>query len=159
MTPPQHTLGRSDVSFWRPLGVLSMFCAFRARRLLSKHSTTSKLPCLAFFDARIQTAMRLREVTLRNLLSMQSGIPDFDTARPDPFKGNPDPFRKAVYEHPGHDYSVRRRSAAQSIEVRMLAWCCDELIWPSCWRMSLSRDSEYLLAKDYSVPHWSQPTF
>ena len=39
---------------------------------------------------------------------MQSGIPDFDTANPDPAEGNPDPFRAQVYADPAHDYSVRR---------------------------------------------------
>merc|ERR1712159_698975 len=43
-------------------------------------------------------------VTLRNLLAMQSGIPDFDTANPSRTGPDLDPFRAQVYAHPTHDY-------------------------------------------------------
>merc|ERR1712159_601247 len=43
-------------------------------------------------------------VTLRNLLAMQSGIPDFDTANPSRHGPDLDPFRATVYAHPTHDY-------------------------------------------------------
>merc|ERR1719221_1849477 len=45
-------------------------------------------------------------VTVRNLISMQSQVPDFDTANPDPSEGNPDPFRAEVYANPHVDYTV-----------------------------------------------------
>lgn len=46
----------------------------------------------------------VEKVRIRDLLAMQSGIPDFDTANPN--AGNLDPFRATVYAHPDRDYSV-----------------------------------------------------
>jgi len=43
-------------------------------------------------------------VTIRNLLAMQSGIPDFDTANPSRFGPDTDTFRATVYAHPCTDY-------------------------------------------------------
>jgi len=42
--------------------------------------------------------------TFRNLLSMQSGIPDFDTANPNPHGKDLDPFRATVYANPSEDF-------------------------------------------------------
>lgn len=46
----------------------------------------------------------VEEVTLRNLLAMQSGIPDFDTANPSRYGPDTDAFRATVYANPNHDY-------------------------------------------------------
>jgi len=43
-------------------------------------------------------------VTVRNLLAMQSGIPDFDTANPSRSGKDLDSFRATVYAHPTKDY-------------------------------------------------------
>jgi hypothetical protein len=43
-------------------------------------------------------------VTIRNLLAMQSGIPDFDTANPSRVGPDTDPFRATVYANPKIDY-------------------------------------------------------
>jgi len=43
-------------------------------------------------------------VTIRNLLAMQSGIPDFDTANPSRTGPDLDTFRATVYAHPTTDY-------------------------------------------------------
>jgi len=40
--------------------------------------------------------------TLRQLLSMQAGVPDFDTATPNPSGLNTDPLRAKLYKIPGH---------------------------------------------------------
>lgn len=50
------------------------------------------------FGAEVNT------VTLRNLLAMQSGIPDFDTANPSRTGPDRDPFRATVYANPSKDY-------------------------------------------------------
>jgi len=42
-------------------------------------------------------------VTLRHLLGMKSGIPDYDTAKPFPLPPT-DPFRASVYAHPSDEY-------------------------------------------------------
>merc|ERR1740138_1865908 len=44
-------------------------------------------------------------VTIRDLLHMESGIPDFDTAVPSRHGKPVDPFRATVYAHPAHDYA------------------------------------------------------
>lgn len=43
-------------------------------------------------------------VTIRNLISMRSAIPDYDTATPYPSPPK-DPFRATVYENPSHTYA------------------------------------------------------
>lgn len=45
-------------------------------------------------------------VTVRNLLAMQSGIPDFDTANPSPSGVSTDPLRAEIYKNAGADYTV-----------------------------------------------------
>lgn len=47
---------------------------------------------------------QVNTVTLRDLLAMQSGIPDFDTANPSRTGPNLDPFRAQVYAEPSHDF-------------------------------------------------------
>jgi len=47
---------------------------------------------------------QVETVTLRDLLAMQSGIPDFDTANPSRTGPDLDPFRAKVYSEPGHDF-------------------------------------------------------
>jgi len=44
-------------------------------------------------------------VTIRDLLHMESGIPDFDTASPSGHGKPMDPFRATVYAHPAHDFA------------------------------------------------------
>ena len=46
----------------------------------------------------------VNKVTIRNLLAMQSGIPDFDTANPSRVGPDKDTFRATVYAHPTTDY-------------------------------------------------------
>lgn len=41
-------------------------------------------------------------VTIRQLLSMQDGVPDFDTANPNPHGENTDPLRAQLYKVPDH---------------------------------------------------------
>ena len=61
---------------------------------------------------------QVETVTLRELLAMQSGIPDFDTANPSRTGPDLDPFRATVYSEPGHDFlepakSIRAKSIGQ----------------------------------------------
>jgi CubicO group peptidase (beta-lactamase class C family) len=42
----------------------------------------------------------ITSVTVRELLSMKSGVPDFDTATPNPQGANTDPLRAELYKHP-----------------------------------------------------------
>ena len=46
----------------------------------------------------------VNNVTIRNLLAMQSGIPDFDTANPSRHGPDLDPFRATVYKSPATDF-------------------------------------------------------
>jgi len=46
----------------------------------------------------------VNKVTIRNLLAMQSGVPDFDTANPSRFGKDTDKFRATVYANPTKDY-------------------------------------------------------
>jgi len=46
----------------------------------------------------------VEEVTVHNLLAMQSGIPDFDTANPSRYGPDLDPFRAEVYANPNEDF-------------------------------------------------------
>ena len=46
----------------------------------------------------------VEEVTIHNLLAMQSGIPDFDTANPSRHGPDKDPFRATVYANPTYGF-------------------------------------------------------
>lgn len=46
----------------------------------------------------------VEKVTIRNLLHMQSGVPDFDTANPSRSGKDTDAFRATVYANPSKDY-------------------------------------------------------
>eukprot|EP00756_Hemistasia_phaeocysticola_P001371 Hpha_TRINITY_DN10972_c0_g1::TRINITY_DN10972_c0_g1_i1::g.26913::m.26913/K01286/E3.4.16.4; D-alanyl-D-alanine carboxypeptidase len=63
-------------------------------------------------------------VTVRRLLSMRSGIPDFDTATPCyPQPCTPtDPLRKELYDNPAHNLSP--------IELMSLPWVAKDVILP-----------------------------
>jgi len=49
----------------------------------------------------------VHNVTVRDLLGMKSGIPDFDTAKPWGPDGPVDPFRATVYANPNHNYTPK----------------------------------------------------
>lgn len=49
---------------------------------------------------------KVADVTIRHLLSMRSGIPDYDTATPSANGSDTDAFRAEVYANKNHDYSV-----------------------------------------------------
>ena len=63
-------------------------------------------PILARLGLRSLTALfgkGASKITARHLASMQSGVPDFDTAKPYP-RPAVDPFRAEVYAEPTHDW-------------------------------------------------------
>eukprot|EP00301_Raphidiophrys_heterophryoidea_P027517 c9693_g1_i1.p1 GENE.c9693_g1_i1~~c9693_g1_i1.p1 ORF type:complete len:486 (-),score=125.91 c9693_g1_i1:119-1504(-) len=70
-------------------------------------------PAFTYVDPMLKQSMganmadlfgsQVNAVTIRQLLAMQSGIPDFDTAKPYPTPPT-DAFRKTVYENPDHDF-------------------------------------------------------
>jgi len=62
------------------------------------------LPGLTFRKLSDLWGPQVETVTFHNLLAMQSGIPDFDTANPSRTGKDVDPFRATVYANPTTDY-------------------------------------------------------
>jgi len=63
------------------------------------------LPGMNFSTVSDLWGPEVDKVTIRDLLHMESGIPDFDTAVPSRHGKPVDPFRATVYAHPAHDYA------------------------------------------------------
>lgn len=59
-------------------------------------------PLLGFASMEDLFGEEAANVTVRHLAAMQSGIPDFDTAKPFPLPV--DPFRRTIYAHPTEDF-------------------------------------------------------
>ncbi len=92
------------------------------------------------------------KVTVRDLLGMMSGIPDFDTAKPDG-KYPTDSFRQTVYDNPEHMFSP--------LEIFSLDWVKKgELKFPPGERTSYSSTNFMLLglilAQHAGADSWDQ---
>jgi len=61
-------------------------------------------PGMTFTKASDLWGPKVNEVTIRNLLHMQSGVPDFDTATPSRTGKPSDSFRATVYANPSKDF-------------------------------------------------------
>ncbi|KAL3931254.1 MAG: hypothetical protein SGPRY_001200 [Prymnesium sp.] len=73
------------------------------------------------------------EVRVKDLLSMHSGIPDFDTATPG--KNPTDPFRASCYAHPRHAYSPAQLISLPWVRRPLLfpAGTCDVRKYYNCY--------------------------
>lgn len=61
-------------------------------------------PHMNFSKASDLWGIKVEQVTIRDLIHMQSGVPDFDTANPSRSGKDLDPFRATVYKNPTHDF-------------------------------------------------------
>lgn len=73
-------------------------------QLAAMKKSGTKYPHFEFSKLSDLWGPEVEDVTIRNLLAMQSGIPDFDTATPSKYKKDTDPFRASVYAHPGYEF-------------------------------------------------------
>ena len=64
----------------------------------------AKDPSLNFSSCRDLWGAQVDQVTIYHLATMNSGIPDFDTAKPWP-RPPTDSLRATIYAHPSHDYT------------------------------------------------------
>jgi CubicO group peptidase (beta-lactamase class C family) len=72
--------------------------------LAAMHASGTAYPHFEFTKLSDLWGTGVAEVTLRDLLAMQSGIPDFDTANPSRHGPDLDPFRATVYANPKTDF-------------------------------------------------------
>ena len=73
--------------------------------ILKQMKSSGSFPDMNFSSLSDLYGEEVNKVTIENLLAMQSGIPDFDTANPSRTGPDLDPFRATVYANPNENFS------------------------------------------------------
>jgi len=73
--------------------------------ILKQMKSSGSFPDMNFSSLSDLYGDEVNKVTIENLLAMQSGIPDFDTANPSRTGPDLDPFRATVYANPNENFS------------------------------------------------------
>eukprot|EP00929_Paragymnodinium_shiwhaense_P087667 TRINITY_DN4780_c0_g1_i2.p1 TRINITY_DN4780_c0_g1~~TRINITY_DN4780_c0_g1_i2.p1 ORF type:complete len:445 (-),score=70.57 TRINITY_DN4780_c0_g1_i2:423-1757(-) len=119
------TLASDDITTKSPFAwgsITKMWTGARIMQLVSQGVLKLHEPAHPYVDAQFEAMNKIKfpgmnfskmrdlwgpeseNVTIYNLLHMQSGIPDFDTANPNPYGKDTDPFRATVYANPTQDF-------------------------------------------------------
>lgn len=101
----------------------------------------------------------VKDVTVRDLLGMKSGIPDFDTEEPRGHGGPVDPFRATVYANPQSEYGPEELLSLSWVKTGKLDFTpgkCDRLRYFNCYSSTNYVLLGLLLANHAGAESWEE---